>query len=177
MTSRMVIEMTEIWKTIPRWPSYEASDMGRIKRIDSGLVLKPIPHKRYKYFRVGMYNQGVMTMVEVHRLVLLSFKGNPPSPKHKGAHWDGNKQNNLLGNLRWATHQENMDDNARLGISTAAINQVRGEKVNTAVMTEPKVIELRERAKKEQLPALALEYGIGYATAWNIIKRNSWSHI
>src|SRR5215475_3524438 len=50
----------------------------------------------------------------LHRLMLLTFVG--PCPQGMEAcHGDGNKLNNHLSNLRWDTHQGNMDERERQG--------------------------------------------------------------
>jgi hypothetical protein len=46
-------------------------------------------------------------------LVLLAFKGHPPTPQHQAAHADGCRQHNDIWNLRWATPQENAADRRR----------------------------------------------------------------
>jgi len=46
-------------------------------------------------------------MVYVHRLVATAFLANPEK-KLTVNHKDTNKLNNLLGNLEWATHTENV---------------------------------------------------------------------
>jgi len=49
----------------------------------------------------------------VHRLVLSSFAASLPSYAWVGNHIDGNKQNNSLENLEFATHAENADHAVR----------------------------------------------------------------
>lgn len=54
------------------------------------------------YLGVSLYRDDVIERAQVHRLVLKVFHGPPPSPKHRGEHIDGDRNNNHAENLRWA---------------------------------------------------------------------------
>ena len=65
--------------------------------------------------RIGYCETGLSSRAErlrserVHRLVLFSFIGPPPTPEHTCVnHKDGNKSNNALENLEWTTPAENI---------------------------------------------------------------------
>jgi len=93
--------MTEIWKQSEEYPYYEASNQGRIrnamtKRINYGYV------DAHGYVIVG----GSDKKYKVQRLVALAFIPNPDN-KPMVDHIDGNKINNSVKNLRWATREEN----------------------------------------------------------------------
>ena len=112
----------EIWRIITQYPKYEASTLGRIRyRPDlSHHNAKPIRKatldKRSGYFIICMNICNNRTQNEpVGRLVLNAFVGPCPSSKYECAHWDGNKSNNKLSNLRWATRIENQRDILRHG--------------------------------------------------------------
>jgi hypothetical protein len=49
-------------------------------------------------------------------MVLEAFVGPCPEDKHGGLHWDDDKDNNTLSNLRWGTMSENMQDQLRNGV-------------------------------------------------------------
>lgn len=102
--------MSEVWKTIPSFPKYEASSNGNIR------------HKKFKknrkqhldrdgYCRVTLNKtkNGKSVQVsglKVHRLVADAFIFNPDD-KPIVDHIDRIKTNNNVLNLRWATHSEN----------------------------------------------------------------------
>lgn len=111
--------MIENWRTIPDWSLFEVSDLGRVRRrpgsyyCSSGRVLKT--HIKDGYPSVHLRQYGREKQMKVHIAVLLAFVGEPPTPAHETAHWDGNRGNATLGNLRWATHRENEADKVRHG--------------------------------------------------------------
>lgn len=57
------------------------------------------------YIRVNLAKDGKKYRNAVHRLVALAFIPNPEN-KRTVNHIDGNKQNNHVSNLEWATHKE-----------------------------------------------------------------------
>ena len=54
-------------------------------------------------------------------LVVLAFLGPPPFPGAHAAHFDGDKLNNRLSNLRWASPAENEADKRRHGRTRGAL--------------------------------------------------------
>ena len=76
--------------------------------IDSGLTTK-------KYKRVCLTANGKHTYHHVHRLVAEAFIPNPlnlPQVNHK----DGNKLNNVVGNLEWCSASKNMKHSYDTGL-------------------------------------------------------------
>jgi hypothetical protein len=94
----------EQWKTIEGYNQYEISSLGNVKGKRVG-IRKPMQDKQ-GYFRIGLWNHCVCKKYFVHRLVALAFI---PNPENKATvnHMDGNKQNNNVENLVWATVDEN----------------------------------------------------------------------
>ena len=105
--------LTEVWRTIPDFEDYEASNLGRIRskdRVDSrgrkrkGRVLRPAPNK---YFFVQLSKNGTRYPFKVHQLVALTFLGLIPSGLEIN-HKDMNCKNNRVENLEYVTHQYNV---------------------------------------------------------------------
>lgn len=92
------------WKEVPGFSGYKISRTGKI--VGPRSALKPWTHKSgHKYVRLGRKHGR-----QVHRLVLLTFIGAPPTEKHEACHRDGNPANNNLSNLYWGTRLENIHD-------------------------------------------------------------------
>ena len=107
----------ELWKDIPNYESlYQASNLGRIRSLDhvrkngtneyiqKGKILK-FNKNNSEYYRVRLSKNGVVKTYRVNRLIALTFINNPLNKKTVN-HKDGNKLNNKVSNLEWATHKE-----------------------------------------------------------------------
>ena len=94
----------ETWKEI-EWTNgdYFVSDFGRVLSLcnNEARVLKP--YNCNGYLCVSISNKDR----KIHQLVARAFIPNPEA-KPIIHHIDGNKQNNNVSNLMWATHKENI---------------------------------------------------------------------
>lgn len=98
----------EKWKDIDGFPDYKISSEGKILRISKNYYLKPCLDKSIGYFVVNLYDtKGRPHRKFLHRLIAEAFIPNPEN-KRTVNHIDGNKSNNELSNLEWATDSENM---------------------------------------------------------------------
>ena len=98
----------EKWKDIDGFPDYKISSEGKILRISKNYYLKPCLDKSIGYFVVNLYDtKGRPHRKFLHRLIAEAFIPNPEN-KRTVNHIDGNKSNNELSNLEWATDGENM---------------------------------------------------------------------
>ena len=102
--------MKERWKRVVGFSNYAVSDRGRVARIKTKHILSRSPSAEYA--TVGLKQYGKAHSKKVHTLVLTTFVG-PRPPKLMCCHWDGDKTNARLKNLRWGTHQDNADDMMR----------------------------------------------------------------
>jgi hypothetical protein len=112
----------EIWIPIKDWEDrYSVSNMGRIKTVarfvgsGSGefwreeIILKPLfTEKGYLVVNLNRGNTKITKPSKIHRLVALHFIDNPDN-KPTVNHEDGDRTNNKINNLTWATHQEQSD--------------------------------------------------------------------
>lgn len=106
----------ESWQPIPGYPSYEASDLGRIRRIyatkKTPAGFMPTITLAQKYLRVWISEDFFRGHKLVHQLVMLTFRG--PTPEGlEIRHLDDNKQNCRLDNLQFGTHAQNGLDKIR----------------------------------------------------------------
>jgi hypothetical protein len=94
----------EIWKQIQNFPLYEVSTLGRVKRIETGKILKLV--RKGGYNKIQLFDNGMQKRPAVHRLVAKAFIENPEN-KPDIHHIDHDKGNNCVDNLMWVTSQEN----------------------------------------------------------------------
>lgn len=106
----MVIEQ---WRPIGRHPKYEASNLGRIRVLRTGHVLKA--WLRRGYLKVTITVNGQRKQRFVHCLVALAFLGSRPSRAHECCHIDGVKLNCSADNLAWGTRRRQVEDKRRHG--------------------------------------------------------------
>ena len=105
----------EIWKEIPfANGEYLVSNMGKVKTVKTGRVLTSIVDAR-GYERVCLFKTNREKRYKVHRLVAITFIPNPAN-KAQVNHKDGNKRNNRVENLEWATNEENMHHSRENGL-------------------------------------------------------------
>ena len=91
------------------FPNYLIHPVGTILRIWKHKTTEMKTHKSKKgYIQIGLRNNGEKKMFLVHRLLGLHFIPNPDN-KPCIDHINGVRDDNKLENLRWVTHQENMD--------------------------------------------------------------------
>jgi hypothetical protein len=100
----------EQWKPIPGYRGlYEVSDLGRVRNVRTGRLLKLTPNTA-GYLVVDLCRNGVRRQYLVNVLVLLAFVGPRPAPRMMACHDDDVKSNNVLSNLAWKTHAQNVAD-------------------------------------------------------------------
>ena len=100
----MELSNRENWRSIALYLNYEFSSVGRDMNVNAGKILKPsLDGGCYK---VDLYIDGKGKKHLVHRIVACEFIENLED-KPVVDHCDGNKTNNCVSNLRWATKSEN----------------------------------------------------------------------
>lgn len=75
-------------------------------------IMQPIINNGYHY--VCLAANSKVKRVSVHSLVLMAFVGPRPMGMY-GCHKDGDRSNNHISNLKWATPTENQADRVRHG--------------------------------------------------------------
>lgn len=97
--------VTELWRNIDGYINYQVSNIGRVRNSETGRILKG-HYNRAGYNQLDLCKEGVRQRHAIHRLVAQEFLDNPEN-KPFVDHIDGNKQNNIVNNLRWVTNNEN----------------------------------------------------------------------
>ena len=93
-------------KIIDNFPNYSIDELGTITNLTTGHI-KSCWLCKNGYYYVDLQREGFKRKIPVHRLLALAFLPNPEN-KRTVNHIDGNKTNNSLSNLEWATDKENI---------------------------------------------------------------------
>ena len=179
----------EEWRPVLGFEDYyEVSDLGRVRTIKRKHMLSTgrlhtIPSRIRKltsvvgnsgagfYLAVSLKVDGVETRCYVHILVLDAFRG-PRLADTQTRHLNGIKNDNRLSNLCWGTRRQNAAD--RIAHGTHPV----GSRNGFARLHETDIPIIRA-AYDNGIPvnAIARRYAVGRMTIFNVIKRNTWTHV
>lgn len=161
----------EIWKELPTPAEiavYEISSYGQVRTRRYGRgewkILSQFPD-RGGYMRLTIARRHTT----VHRLVLQAFVGPCPDGL-QCAHRDGDRKNNRLENLRWATPTSNNNDKLWHGTDQ------RGENCYIAKLTEDNVRYIRRALDDgtETFRGLARRFGVHLSTIADVRYGRTW---
>ncbi len=166
-------ESLERWLPVVGWEGlYEVSDLGRVrclprKWVPQTRLLKTV-HSPGKYPQVGLFKPGRKLTQMVHQLVAKAFLGPCPSGMEV-CHFDGNRANNAVSNLRYDTRKANHADKRRHGTLMV------GEDAPSARLCTSDVLAIRSSGRRPS--ELAEEYGVTVGNIYAILSRRSWRHV
>jgi hypothetical protein len=173
--------MTEVWKCIPSFPGYEASNLGRIRSMDRmvKVTIKGKSVERRQRGRIRkVYDNGAgymhlhITRNEhhyVHRLVAEAFLG--PIPKGMWVcHNDGDPANNAADNLRYDTAKNNEADKKKHGMRKLGASHF-------AILTELQVRAIRELHPKFSQSELSKIFSVSQPTISRALSGFCWSEV
>ncbi len=167
----------EIWlPLVGAEGSYQVSSHGRIRTLSEyrkgyiGLILAPWVTSR-GYESVSLRVRGKRLSVSVHRAVMSAFVG-PCPVGEQVAHNDGNRRNNSLENLRYATPSSNIDDRRRHG------RTARGSRNGSSVLDDAAastILSLRACGlSASEIAHLACVHVSTVSAIWN---GERWTHL
>lgn len=174
--------MAERWKPIPGYEGkYGVSNRGRVKSLarmrdcNGGLAFMPerIRKQDYAkgYFQLSLLKNAKKRIWKIARLVALAFLPNPEN-KPQVNHKDGNKRNNRLSNLEWATRSENMKHAYQNGLERA----LAGEENGASVLTNEKATRIREwYADGFSQSKIAEKFGVDQVTVSRVVHHKSYA--
>jgi len=100
--------LVPVWRTVIENDNYECSVYGEVRRKSNQRPVKSFVHKNTSYRTITLSKNGVLKTYYLHRLIALSHIVNPDM-LNEIDHINGNKNDNTMKNLRWVTHQQNID--------------------------------------------------------------------
>lgn len=175
----------EIWKDVPGFEYYQASNLGRIRSKDKlvlapksccknglrkGVILRAGLNKNTGYLQYVLRCEGFSKSRLGHRVVLLTFEpniNNSPCVNHK----NGIKTVNRVENLEWCTYLENR----KHSIDNNLTNSAKGEKLKSSKLKNEQALFIFN--SKEAYKELANRFGISFGLINDIKSGRSWAHI
>jgi len=171
--------MAEAWKKIPGYPDYEVSDLARVrsyKGVNQNAPLRKVPRLMRTripadgYPRVTLQNrEGRKVVRQVHLLVARAFLG--PANGRIVLHKNGKSTIPRLSNLRYGSHQVNMDDKYIHG------THGMGERNTQALVSEKErnqIVKLKGEMTQQDI---ADKYGISRQAVSDIHRGITWAHV
>ncbi len=154
-------------------PYYEVSENGdmrllvdRSNRLAGSILKGSVKKGGYRGYKIR--DGDTSRYAYAHREVLFAFIGQPPTPEHQCAHWDGDPMNNHYSNLRWATPAENMDDKVRHG------RHLEGARS----LTQEQVLEIRAmRSRGKTYEQIRKVFPVSKSNLSYIINRKTWGYV
>jgi hypothetical protein len=144
------------------YENYLIYPSGKVWSKASKRYLSPRLNKHTGYLQVELYKDRISKNHSIHRLLALHYIENPDN-KRCVDHWDGNKTNNKLNNIRWASHSENSQNtvvrkNNKLGIKNICYDKsldrykyekiIKGEKHQRRFKTLEEAVEYKKNYEK-----------------------------
>ncbi|MDB5240912.1 MAG: hypothetical protein JWP57_1537 [Spirosoma sp.] len=161
----------ENWKWIAgHESSYEVSDQGRIMSHKQGKpILLALSPDKQGYLHMGLYKEGRQRFFYVHRLVAAAFIENPDNKKEVN-HKSGNKADNSIQNLEWATRTENYNHALEIGIMPKALHRKLPDESIKLIRAEYEKGQTTRRA-------LAIRFGVNKEVIRRIVIYKSFSSL
>ena len=119
----------EEYRTIPGFFNYEVSNLGNIWNTKNGYCLSKDSKDKDGYVKISLYISGCAYCKRLHILVAMTFLDNPKN-RPCVDHINGDKADNRLVNLRFATTKENAQNSKISSRNTSGIKGVSFNKVN-----------------------------------------------
>lgn len=178
--------MTE--KLIPGFSNYVVTACGKIFSLNynhTGTRKELRQKVKAGYMNVGITDDlGIRRFKRVHRLVAETFIENQES-KPEVNHKNGNKSDNRVENLEWATTSENRRHAFDTGLQkphSANMNgNSQGSKLPQSKLDEARVSEIRTHHKSTRKRGERTweKYGIAESTYWYVVAKRggTWKHV
>jgi len=138
--------------------------MGRVRSLNYNREHILSQHSKDGYMMVQLYKNNKVKKFSVHRLVLLSFIGNPEAGM-EASHKNGIRDDNRLDNLCWESHWDNEQRKIDHGTTNRKLNS---DDVSTIRrIYDPNKIGYGCKSLSER-------YNVSKSTISDIVKGRSW---
>ena len=184
-------DVSEVFVDIPKYEGYyQVSNHGNVRSLDivikektgktqtlKGLILKPRIN-RGGYYYIGLRKNGSKATFAIHQLVAQAFI---PNPKNKRTvnHIDGDKLNNNVTNLEWATYSENLEHAYKTGLRTSVSLEAVWQKNYKRKLKPEQVIEIKRLLAEGNLThkEIATKFSVARSTITEIKSGRRWKHL
>ena len=154
----------EIWKQIPTYPTYAASNFGRIKNIRRNTLIAQRSSDNRNYQVVCISYKNKRYTKRVSRLVWEAFNG--CSCGETVDHIDGNVRNNNINNLNCISNLENLRKKN---------NYIKKNKYKLDDNIRKEILE--KYLQGVSVYKLSFEYDIPSNYLYTTFSRGSWAHL
>lgn len=105
------LENTKIYNDLPKgewkqcskpYDKYDAHTYGYVRHREKGNIMSPT-ERNGEYLYMALNSKDIIAL---HTICILTFKGEKPGKDYSVDHIDRNPKNNHIDNLRWATKEE-----------------------------------------------------------------------
>jgi hypothetical protein len=118
------------WKILKENENYSINKKGEIKNNITKKILSPSINKDSGYYQIDLWKNNKSKKYTLHRLIASNFIPNLEG-KPTIDHIDGNRLNNDISNLRWATYSEQNSRFNTFGVRSEKIKviNINGEEL------------------------------------------------
>lgn len=170
----------ETWKPIVAIPGYEVSSLGRVKKLPCGKGfnsverIKTLVTSKDGYLMLNWKTlDGKQHSKPIHRIVAEAFIPNPEQ-KDTVNHIDGDKTNNNVDNLEWATRREQLTH----AYAHALRVSHKGSENCNSKLSQDDVMFIRtytvKRSRTHGIPSMAKKFGVSYETIYNVLSGKTY---
>lgn len=158
---------------LKNYSNYIIRSNGEIYSLYKNITMNQVLQERIGYYRIQLKaDDGNKNNLLAHRLVALAFIPNPEN-KPEVNHIDGNKLNNDVSNLEWATKHENMKHAHHLKLRD---NNGTGNPRN--LLTEKEVLDIYDKLLDgARVSDLATSYNVSRPTISDIKAKRNWQEL
>ncbi len=161
----------EEWRPLVGYEAdYAVSNHGRVKRTSSTTRTDRLfvgQNTSHGYRSAALTVQCKTKHVYIHRAVAMAFIPNPQSLRYVN-HIDGDKTNNRLENLEWATPRANLIHRSRV------LGKEIGDSHHNSTLRSHQIPTIREMAKRTRHGVIAAQFGVSREAISAAVRGKTW---